>query len=53
MKTYSAQINSHGNVIIFAGNTKRKSHKVGMIGTYQACLKFKGRCINGAFWIYA
>lgn len=41
MKTYSAQINAHGNIIVCGDTITRNSYKIVMTGTYQACLDFK------------
>ena len=41
MKTYSAQINAHGNVIVCGDTVRRNSYRIVFTGTYQACLNFK------------
>ena len=49
MKTYSAQINAHGNVIVCGDAVPRNSYKIVMTGTDQACLDFKAN-YNGELW---
>ena len=41
MKTYSAQINAHGNIIVCGDTVTRNSYRIILTGTYQACLDFK------------
>jgi len=41
MKTYTAQINTFGNVIICGDDRARNSYKIVFTGTYQECLTFK------------
>lgn len=38
---YTAQINTHGNVIVCKGSEVRNSYKIVMTGTYAECLSFK------------
>ena len=43
MKTYTAQVNSHGNIIVCGDKIARNSYKIVMIGTYQECLDYKAQ----------
>jgi len=38
---YTAQINSHGNVIVCKGDDERNSYRIIFTGSYQECLKVK------------
>ena len=38
---YTAQKNSHGNVIVCKGDVVRNSYRIVFQGTYQECLAFK------------
>ena len=38
---YTAQINSHGNVIVCKGATARNSYRIIYTGTYAECLTYK------------
>ena len=40
-KTYSAQINAHGNVIVCGDTIARNSYTIIFIGTYNDCLRHK------------
>lgn len=43
MKIYSAQINSHGNIIVCGDTVPRNSYQIVFTGSYQACLDYKAR----------
>lgn len=38
---YTAQINTHGNVIVCKGDTVRNSYRIILTGTYAQCLALK------------
>jgi hypothetical protein len=38
---YSAQINTHGNVIVCKGTEVRNSYRIIHVGTYEECLQLK------------
>jgi len=40
-KTYSAQINAHGNVIVCGDTTPRNSYRIIFTGSYKECLAYK------------
>jgi len=41
LKMYSAQINSHGNVIVCKGTDVRNSYRIIYTGSYDECLRVK------------
>ena len=40
-KVYTAQVNSHGNVIVCGDEIPRNSYRIIFTGTYQECLQRK------------
>jgi hypothetical protein len=46
MKTYTAQVNSHGNIIVCGDTVPRNSYRIVLTGTYQECLDYKNEPWN-------
>jgi hypothetical protein len=40
-KTYSAQVNAHGVVIVCGDDVARNSYRVVFVGSYRACCDYK------------
>jgi hypothetical protein len=40
-KMYTAQIDTHGNVIVCKGDEQRRGYRIAYSGTYNECLMFK------------
>ena len=52
MKTYTAQINEFGNVIVCGDNRPRNSYRIIYEGTYAECIRIKTNDDNESDSVY-